>query len=78
VVSTDCKSGPREILADGAYGPLVPVGDDVALARAIEGALDAPPPRERQIARGLDFSFGRSVDRQLKLALGRAAPRLAA
>lgn len=35
VVSTDCESGPSEILADGAYGYLTPVGDSDALAGAI-------------------------------------------
>jgi glycosyltransferase involved in cell wall biosynthesis len=43
VVSTDCRSGPKEILQDGRLGALVPVGDAVALAVAIEGALDCPP-----------------------------------
>jgi glycosyltransferase involved in cell wall biosynthesis len=35
VVSTDCPGGVREILADGAYGDLVPVGDAAAMAEAI-------------------------------------------
>ncbi|MBK9132162.1 MAG: glycosyltransferase [Gammaproteobacteria bacterium] len=44
VVSTDCPSGPRELLDAGRYGALVPVGDDVALARAMAATLDDPLP----------------------------------
>lgn len=44
VVATDCPYGPREILEDGRYGQLVPVRDVVALADAIERAIDGPPP----------------------------------
>lgn len=46
VVATDCRSGPREILDDGHYGELVPVGDPQALANAIERTLyRMPSPR---------------------------------
>jgi glycosyltransferase involved in cell wall biosynthesis len=43
VVSTDCASGPREILRGGALGELVPVGDVTALAQAISHVLAHPP-----------------------------------
>jgi glycosyltransferase involved in cell wall biosynthesis len=42
VVSTDCPSGPAEILEHGRYGRLVPVGDAPALAEAVLQTLDAP------------------------------------
>jgi glycosyltransferase involved in cell wall biosynthesis len=40
VVSTDCESGPAEILAGGKYGYLIPVGDSEALAEGILQVLD--------------------------------------
>lgn len=49
IVATDCPSGPSEILADGRYGKLVPVGDIAALAQTIETTLAEPvlrPPQE--------------------------------
>lgn len=45
VVATDCPSGPREVLCNGAYGTLVPVGDSYALAEALLASLATPNPR---------------------------------
>ncbi len=40
VISTDCPSGPAEILDHGKYGWLTPVGDSKTLAKAILSVLD--------------------------------------
>lgn len=47
VVSTDCRSGPREILQDGRCGLLVPAGDEVALSKGIEQLLKNGALREK-------------------------------
>ena len=39
VVSTNCPSGPSEILQGGKYGTLTPVGDVKALVQAINFLL---------------------------------------
>lgn len=70
VVSTDCPSGPAEILRGGRYGPLVAVGDDRALAQAILGVLDNPPDREQLRRRGAEFSVERGSERYLEILLG--------
>ena len=69
VVSTDCPSGPDEILDGGRYGRLVPVGDDAALAGAIATMLDATVDRDALRARARKFDVGRAVERYLDVLL---------
>ncbi len=69
VVSTDTPSGPAEILEGGKYGPLVPIGDDEAMAKAITSTLDSPPEPDRLRERAADFSVERAADRYENLAL---------
>lgn len=45
VISTRCPSGPEEILKDGLYGRLVPVGDIQRMAEAIQDGIDGKIPR---------------------------------
>lgn len=61
VVSTNCPSGPDEVLEDGRYGPLVPVGDDEALGQAILDTLDKPTDRQTLIDRGRSFSVRQAL-----------------
>ena len=70
VVSTDCPSGPAEILAGGRYGRLVPPGDDEALAAAILATLDAPPPARLLRERAGLFSVERAVAQYERVMLG--------
>lgn len=65
VVSTDCPSGPREILQDGKHGTLVPVGDVDALARAMQGALQSTHDHAALQARARDFAVDKIADEYL-------------
>ncbi|MGC9064032.1 MAG: glycosyltransferase [bacterium] len=67
VVSTNCPSGPSEILDDGRYGLLVDVGNPQQLAEAILKAMDNPPNREVLMKRGMDFSVDKIVDQYIAL-----------
>ena len=70
VVSTDCPFGPDEILEDGRWGELVPVGDPVSLAKAMKRTLDMPPGRGALRKRAAFFSMERAVGRYEELLLG--------
>ncbi len=65
VISTDCKSGPREILDGGRYGKLVPVGDVEALSGAISAVLADPAAHRVPAERVEQFSPGAVVPQYL-------------
>ena len=63
VISTDCPSGPGEILDGGRFGTLVPVGQADAMADAILATLGGPRSRALLIARAREFSLDQAVRR---------------
>lgn len=68
VVSTDCASGPDEILEGGRWGKLVSVGDVEALTEAIVATLDTPKERLSDVCqRSQDFAQELAVDGYLKV-----------
>jgi glycosyltransferase involved in cell wall biosynthesis len=72
-VATDCPSGPREILEDGRYGPLVPVGDADALAGAILKTLTHPPESAELKRAAGPYTVEESSRRYLEALLGRSS-----
>lgn len=61
VVSTDCESGPDEILNNGEYGKLVAVGDVQGIAEAIVRTLKEPLNTQVLQQRAADFSLEKAV-----------------
>jgi glycosyltransferase involved in cell wall biosynthesis len=49
VIATDCSTGVSELLDDGRYGDLVPVGSVGALADALERFFADPTPLQRKV-----------------------------
>ena len=69
VVSTDCPSGPAEILKYGEFGTLVPVRDKKALAAAMQKSMKTPFDGDKLRNRAADFSPERAA-RSYLAALG--------
>jgi len=65
VVSTDCPSGPREMLRDGHYGSLVPVNDSSALAAKIAEMLDNQTSPEALNEATMPYTVTNSAQRYL-------------
>lgn len=77
IVSSDCRSGPAEILMGGRYGRLVPVGDAKAMARAILDSLAAGPNRSADASALARFDADRIVDAYLDVVSEVSPPVMA-
>ncbi len=60
IVSTDCPSGPAEILNNGEFGFLCKVGEPQVLCKTIITALQHKKPARLLIERAKDFSIERT------------------
>ncbi|MBS3984045.1 MAG: glycosyltransferase [Selenomonadales bacterium] len=69
VIATDCPSGPAEILEDGKWGQLVPVGDHKALADAITNELICPQERLGLAERAQVFEVNAVAEKYLEILL---------
>lgn len=67
VVATDCPTGPREVLAHGRFGPLVPINDADALAAAMDWRLAQPRESGLLRARARAFDAERMLDAYVTL-----------
>lgn len=67
IISMDCDYGPKEILENGKYGVLVPVGNSVELAKAIENQLlkanSDVNTKEALINRAHNFDINHTINR---------------
>ena len=67
IVSTNCQSGPYEILDGGKYGKLVPVGDVEKLSKAIAESLRDPTDKDILRNRAKVFSVESAVNKYQKI-----------
>jgi glycosyltransferase involved in cell wall biosynthesis len=67
VVSTDCPSGPAEILENGKWGRLIPVGNADALAEAMRASLEDDHDTATLKRRAADFAPEIAAQKYLKL-----------
>lgn len=68
IVSTDCPYGPIEILENGKWGKLVPPGDIVSLANAMNATINAESHPD-VLVRAKQFNISKAVNSYINLIL---------
>lgn len=61
IVATDCSVSMADMIGDGRFGTLVPVGDEAALATALDAARNATPDRAAAAAQADRFTVERAA-----------------
>jgi glycosyltransferase involved in cell wall biosynthesis len=74
IVSTDCRSGPREILSNGEFGILVPTANPDLLGEAILQALATGVDSTKQQKRAEAFGVDSATDKYIRLLFPLANP----
>jgi len=78
IVATDCSVSMADMLGDGRFGTLVPVGDETALAQALDAARETMPDRAAMAAQADRFTVERAAglysDLFGRLSRGAGAP----
>ena len=67
IVSTNCPSGPKEILKSGKYGVLVEMNDPHALESGILHALKQSPDKDALRERSMTFSVSNAAENYEKI-----------
>ena len=66
-VAYDCPTGPRDLIADGVDGYVVPDGDEAALAARLAALMDDPEARRRMgeaaRAKAAEYDVARIAER---------------
>lgn len=75
VISTDCHSGPAEILSHGYPGRLFPVGNVSALSEAIIECILEPPRGVSSVSPCYSFSKEKARDMYVQVLFGKYDPR---
>ena len=57
VISTNCNSGPNEILKDGKFGLLIPISNPIALSQAITKITKLNYNKKKLQTRSMDFNI---------------------
>ena len=57
IISTDTPHGPKEILSDGQFGDIVPIGDIHNIARLMLLRIEQPLPKQLVLSRASKYSI---------------------